>query len=46
LYHGTNLPNLYRILENEQLGSEVGRHGGAYERLGRFYMTESPEPAL
>lgn len=46
LYHGTNLPNLYRILENEQLGSEVGRHGGAYERLGRFYMTESPELAL
>lgn len=45
LYHGTNLPNLYRILESGQLGSEVGRHGGAYERLGRFYMTESPELA-
>ena len=46
LHHGTNLPNLYRILESGQLGSEVGRHGGAYERLGRFYMTESPELAI
>jgi hypothetical protein len=43
LHHGTNLPNLYRIIESGHLGSEVGRHGGAYERLGRFYMTESPE---
>jgi hypothetical protein len=46
LYHGTNLPNLYRIIKEGKLGSEVGRHGGAYERLGRFYMTESPELAI
>jgi len=46
LYHGTNLPNLHRIIESGQLGSGVGRHGGAYERLGRFYMTESPELAI
>jgi hypothetical protein len=45
LHHGTNLPNLYRIIESGRLGSEVGRHGGAYERLGRFYMTESFELA-
>jgi hypothetical protein len=43
LYHGTNLPNLYRILKDEKLGSEVGRHGGVYERIGKFYMTKSPE---
>jgi hypothetical protein len=43
LYHGTNLPNLYRILKDRKLGSEVGRHGGVYERVGKFYMTESPE---
>jgi hypothetical protein len=43
LYHGTNLPNLYQIIKRGRLGSEVGRHGGVYERLGRFYMSESPE---
>jgi hypothetical protein len=46
LHHGTNLPNLYQILESGQLGSEVGRHGGAFERLGRFYMTENFELAF
>jgi hypothetical protein len=46
LHHGTNLPNLYRIIESGRLGSEVGRHGGAYERVGTFYMTESPDWAF
>jgi len=46
LHHGTNLPNLYLILESGRLGSEVGRHGGAYERLGSFYMTEYFELAF
>jgi len=40
LHHGTNLPNLYKIIKSGHFGSEIGRHGGAYERLGRFYMTE------
>jgi hypothetical protein len=39
LYHGTNLLNLYEILKSGRLGSEVGRHGGIYERVGRFYVT-------
>jgi hypothetical protein len=46
LHHGTNLPNLYRIIKSGRLGSEVGRLGGAYERLGRFYMTKNFELAF
>jgi hypothetical protein len=45
LYHGTNLLNLYEILKSGQLGSEVGRHGGAYERLGKFYVTLDADKA-
>jgi len=45
LYHGTNLLNLYEILRSGQLGSEVGRHGGVYERLGRFYVTLDADEA-
>jgi hypothetical protein len=39
LYHGTNLLNLYDILDTGELGSEVGRHTGVYERLGKFYAS-------
>jgi hypothetical protein len=45
LYHGTNLLNLYDILRSGRLGSEVGRHGGAYERLGEFYVTVDADTA-
>jgi ribosomal protein L22 len=45
LYHGTNLLNLYEILKSGRLGSEVGRHGGVYERLGRFYVTLDADEA-
>jgi hypothetical protein len=41
VYHGTNLPNLYLILESGKLGSEAGRHTGFYRRVGKFYMTDS-----
>jgi hypothetical protein len=41
VYHGTNLPNLYRILKSGKLGSEVGRHTGFYRRVGKFYMTDN-----
>jgi hypothetical protein len=39
LYHGTNLLNLYDILDTGELGSEFGRHTGVYERLGKFYAS-------
>jgi hypothetical protein len=45
LYHGTNLLNLYQILTSGKLGSEVGRHGGVYERVGRFYVTLDADEA-
>jgi hypothetical protein len=45
VYHGTNLPNLYRILKSGNLGSEVGRHTGFYLRIGKFYMTEDERRA-
>ena len=41
VFHGTNLLALYRILKSGKLGSSVGRHGGAFERVGYFYTTTS-----
>lgn len=37
--HGTNLLALYDILSSGRLGSDFGRHGGALERVGFFYVT-------
>jgi hypothetical protein len=45
VYHGTTLPNLYRILRSGKLGSEVGRHTGFYLRVGKFYMTDDERRA-
>jgi hypothetical protein len=45
VYHGTTLPNLYRILKSGKLGSEVGRHTGFYRRVGTFYMTDDERRA-
>jgi hypothetical protein len=45
VYHGTILPNLYRILKSGKLGSEIGRHTGFYQRVGRFYMTDDERRA-
>jgi hypothetical protein len=46
VYHGTNLPNLYLILKDGKLGSKVGRHTGAFKRMGRFYVTKDIEEAM
>jgi len=41
LYHGTNLLNLYDILDSGGLGSEFSRYTGVYEPIGEFYATLS-----
>jgi hypothetical protein len=41
LYHGTNLLNLYDILDSGGFGSEFSRYTGVYEPLGEFYATLS-----
>jgi hypothetical protein len=46
VYHGTNLPNLYLILKDGKLGSKIGRHTGAFRRVGKFYITKDIEEAL